>query len=693
MRIHVKLIGFVAGVLLVPFLIGVIYIDHFGKAYYQKQQGILYLTIAEELADTLQTGIKREFRHILDWVEISPVAALSKEYAAVPLDMGEVSLKDTAWPNLTEQDPTIQEILSNPLSDYLRVFNGINPWFAEIIVTDRHGRLTGATNKSTDYWQADEPWWQKTSTFPSGKGYLSSIQKDESAGVLAIDIATPVYSKDSSSEFLGVLKTSLNIKSILRQAAPSPWNKEISRNIFFPDGRLLTRIDGETIPGASSLSPTVLQQLTESRGHWTTAEIIPGKPALVASVTIRLTNEEVMEAPPELIVVVCRDLDVAMMPVRNTLHQLTLYAVFSLIILAVASYLIATHWFAQPLEQLRGAALSIVKHIKQSEQGQFEEMWESRQAAAETLADLESIQTKDEIQELSEDFIRMGRRVLNFQRQMERELMEKTEEIHSDLLMAREFQTALLPQDIPDMSAIENTSRYNLHFSHIYRPALSVSGDFFDISKISEHRVRVFIADVMGHGARSALMTAILHALLHSIEKTPEKPSRLLQRMNEEFFAIGNKTNETVFVTAVHLIIDTFAGVIRYASAGHPAPLVLDRETGDVRLLPIPGKPPAVGLIEDFTYEDSEMDINSEQTLLLYTDGATEAMNPKQEEFGQARLIETVRKAHEYSELDNLSGYILENLETFMDSAPALDDICLISAGLTRPNIPSNPDI
>lgn len=684
MRIHVKLISFVAGILLIPFLLGIFYIHHFGKAYYQKQQGLLHLTIAEELATTLESGIQREFQHILDWVDISPVAPLSEEYASVPLRMDRVSRIDTAWPELTEQDDSVQAILNNPLSDYLRGFNGINPWFSEIIVTDRHGRLIGATNKSTDYWQADELWWETASAFPNGEGWLSNIRRDESAGVLAVDIATPIYSKKTSHEFMGVLKTSLNIKHLLRQTAPAPWNKHILRDLFFTNGQPLISINGKITPDLPPLTQPTLQQLLALQEQWTTTEITPGEKSLVAAVTMQLTTGKSADNPSELLVVVSRNLSDVMMPVKNILRKLMLYAIVSLIVLALISYLIATQGFALPLKKLQHAALSIVQHIQQSEQGRFEDMWETRQAAVEKLGELESIQTHDEIQELSADFIRMGRRVLNFQRQMERELTEKTEEIHSELIMAREFQTALLPQDVPDISSTEGASLYDLHFNHVYRPALSVSGDFFDIAKISEHRVRVFIADVMGHGARSALMTAILHALLHSIEKTPQKPSCLLQRMNEEFCTLGKKTGETVFVTAIHMLIDTNTGIIRYSLAGHPPPLIFDQETEQVKLLESPEKPPAAGLIKDFIYKDYELPVQGNQTLLLYTDGAVEAMNPRQEEFGQKRLIDTMRKAFLESAADNLPFYILENLETFMDTAPTLDDICLISATLTR---------
>lgn len=690
MKIHAKLVGFVVVALLIPLFLGIFYIHYFGQFYYQKQKGVLYLTIAEELADTLQDGVQRNFQKVSNWIHFGAIPHLIEAVPVPPVNMEEILRMESSWADLSTNDAPLHAILSCPLSVQLRVFQLINPVFAEILVTDRFGRLIGATNPTTDYWQSDEFWWESAAALSREEGLVHGVVYDESADVLAIDMAFPVFSTDAPHEFLGALKVSLHATHLLQLAAPDPWNKEILRDIFFPDGRLLIRLDGGAEPGLSHIPAPVFQALLETTGKWVTVELEPGTPALAAVVRIPIVHGLFIspEGPArtrELYVVVHRDLEATMRPVREMLWQLTFYGVVTALIFALLSYLMTQCWFARPLAKLRAATLSIVKHIQQSEQGRYEDAWDSRLAAKEKLTALEAIHTRDELQDLSADFVRMGGRMLDFHRQLEQELTEKTEEIHSDLVMAREFQEALLPQDYPDLVMSCGARLYNLHFSHIYHPALSVSGDFFDIAKVSNYCVRVFIADVMGHGARSALMTAILHTLLHSVKKSPENPAELLQRMNEEFFAIGRKTDETIFVTAVHLVIDTATGVIRYASAGHPPPLSIDHADGAIKLLQPPGRqPPAIGLFRETVYENHEVPIAGDQTVLLYTDGATDAMNSKNEEFGSARLIETVRSAYQDSALTTLPEYILENLNDFMDTVPAVDDICLISANLTR---------
>jgi serine phosphatase RsbU (regulator of sigma subunit) len=195
----------------------------------------------------------------------------------------------------------------------------------------------------------------------------------------------------------------------------------------------------------------------------------------------------------------------------------------------------------------------------------------------------------------------------------------------------------------------------------------------------------VVVADVMGHGARSALMTAILHALISDMAKNDSDPAHLLQRMNKEFYGIGQRTGDTLFVTAIHMIIDTQLRTIRYAFAGHPSPLILDAASGSVDLLIPEDRPtPAAGLLPDTVYHGMETPIEKEETILLYTDGVTEARNPQDEEFGIHRLIQTVQACGVENRKASIPHYVLEILESYMDTAMAIDDICLVAIDISK---------
>ena len=123
----------------------------------------------------------------------------------------------------------------------------------------------------------------------------------------------------------------------------------------------------------------------------------------------------------------------------------------------------------------------------------------------------------------------MAVRVLRYHEQLEEEIAFKTAEIQRDLQFAREFQEALMPRSYPQVPTEPGAAPLALGFHHVYRPASSVGGDFFDVLKLDDYRAGVFIADVMGHGARSALVTAILRTLLHDLSRWADDPAQLLE--------------------------------------------------------------------------------------------------------------------------------------------------------------------
>jgi serine phosphatase RsbU (regulator of sigma subunit) len=688
MKIRTKLTVLPIIAVLLPLLGGIFYVRNAAQLYYEKQIGILYLTIAKEMVDDLEQGVLGQLEHLNGWSEHSGVILQLETLSMPPLDPEKIQRIETEWAALKESDELLRSILQNPLAELLVRFQKINPLFAELLLTDKEGRLVASTNPTTDYWQADETWWRESVALDDASaGWTRGIKYDVSAGVQAMDISLPV--RNQKGELLGVIKGSLNAIEVLQQLAPDPWNTEITRDIFFHDGQLFARLNpqtgGEKLPERASCP--ALAQLLDETNTWKIVELFPGAVSLAACVPVGMGygSRPSPNASQAIYVVVHRDYGGAMAPVRKVIRELTLQGFLVVAIIAILSFAVATFWFARPLGKLRGAALGISEHVHRQEQGRIEEARKSMREVEQSLRKLDSIRTRDELQDLAGVFSHMGGRVLNFHRQLERELTRKTEEINEDLVMAREFQEALLPHGYPEMSYPVGSDSYNLGFSHIYRPAQSVSGDFFDISEISNHCIRVFVADVMGHGARSALMTAILHALIYSAAKDDDDPARLLQRMNEEFHAIGQRTGETIFVTAVHLIIDTRRCIVRYAAAGHPSPLIIDRASGVITpLIPADRKTAAAGLFVDSVYAGAELPVDREQTILLYTDGVTEAQNPQHEEFGTLRLLQAVGEVCTQKKQCALPEYLIETLDTFMDTAPALDDICLVSIDISK---------
>ncbi len=263
----------------------------------------------------------------------------------------------------------------------------------------------------------------------------------------------------------------------------------------------------------------------------------------------------------------------------------------------------------------------------------------------------------------------------------EAEKAAKAAEIERDLQFAHQFQQSLLP-DQDEYPEVPNTpfAPLRLNFHHVYQPTLSLGGDFFDVLKLSDHRAGIFIADVMGHGARSALVTAILRTLFQDLAQQTGDPGELLTRMNHRFYNIIQESEQFLFVSAFYLVLDTEKATATYATAGHPAPVWADRAQGQVTPLEdalCTG--PALGLSPDQTYNSHSAAIKAGDVFLLFTDGLVEAPDAEGEEFGEARLFDVVRENLQ-SDVSSLEHAIMSALNQFTGGVTLPDDLCLVAA-------------
>ena len=223
------------------------------------------------------------------------------------------------------------------------------------------------------------------------------------------------------------------------------------------------------------------------------------------------------------------------------------------------------------------------------------------------------------------------------------ELRRKNMEMDADLVLARGVQQALLPRGYPVFPTGASPEQSTLQFSHRWIPSEKVAGDFFDIFPAGENSAGIFLCDVMGHGVRAALVTALLRGLLREHLQLADQPGRFLTEINRSLQILLGQTGDLVFVTAVYLVADSVNGKIAIANAGHPAPLHLCRHIGTVSPLMAPyGPDPALGLLPDMVYEAWETSLDHGDAVLLFTDGLFEAANDRGEEFGRSRLRKVV---------------------------------------------------
>jgi len=266
----------------------------------------------------------------------------------------------------------------------------------------------------------------------------------------------------------------------------------------------------------------------------------------------------------------------------------------------------------------------------------------------------------------------------------DREIRQKNEQMETDLRMATELQQALMPSTYPTFPADAARGATKLCFCHRYLAATQMGGDFFHIARLNDDTAAICICDVMGHGVRAALITAMMRAMIetHSVEAA--EPGRLLTQLNSEFTGILKQTGTLVFVTVLYCVINVREGIARFARAGHPPPLQVRRSSGEVQpiIMGADSAGPAVGIIPNAKFKTTEAKLAPGDCLLFYTDGIIEVEAREGNQFGIEGLQQTVR-AHLNEPTDSLLDAVVSDVYKFGGSTVLTDDACLVAAELS----------
>ena len=259
------------------------------------------------------------------------------------------------------------------------------------------------------------------------------------------------------------------------------------------------------------------------------------------------------------------------------------------------------------------------------------------------------------------------------------EINLKNQQIEADLRLSRELQQALLPESFPVFPPTADPASSAFRFHRIYRTAGIVGGDFFHVQAISDLCAGVFIADVMGHGVRAALVSAMLRALLEELEPQHNNPGELLTQLNRELVSILSRGHhQVVYATALYMIVNAATHTVCYATAGHPAPLHVRRQDNRVKILDHEAAGTLLGLFDNLVYGASEWTVNPGDSIILFTDGIFEVENMSKEEFGVTRMLETIGKNRHGSTAEVLDHLIRDAL-SYSANHQFTDDVCLLA--------------
>ena len=235
-----------------------------------------------------------------------------------------------------------------------------------------------------------------------------------------------------------------------------------------------------------------------------------------------------------------------------------------------------------------------------------------------------------------------------------------------ELERAREIQSSLLPKEIPQLAGFE--------VAGAWQPALTVSGDYYDVLRLDGHRLGTCIADVAGKGVSAALLMANVQAAVRAFADSSGSPAEMCSKVNallHENVATGK------FVTFLYGVLDAEKRTFRYCNAGHLPPIVFSE--GEART--VDGGGAVLGVFPSWSYEDAVIELKAGDRLLLFTDGITEAADASGQEFGETGIADFV-KANSALAAKELNSRLLKRVTEFCDAQFHDDATVLVIAAL-----------
>lgn len=230
---------------------------------------------------------------------------------------------------------------------------------------------------------------------------------------------------------------------------------------------------------------------------------------------------------------------------------------------------------------------------------------------------------------------RQARRQANEEKQAREEVIHHLQEAEREIAEAKAIQERFLPREIPQMAG------YGIASS--WQSARIVSGDYFDVIALGENRLGLCIADVAGKGIPAALLMSNLQAAVRGLSSPSVTPDHLCNSLNS---LVWKNTHTDRFITLFYAQLDGPARRLRYANAGHNAPIVMHADGSHERLRDGGG---VLGVFEEQNFDLGAVDLAPGDRLVLFTDGVTEASNREDEEFGEQRLLALLEQQRKLS--------------------------------------------
>jgi sigma-B regulation protein RsbU (phosphoserine phosphatase) len=284
---------------------------------------------------------------------------------------------------------------------------------------------------------------------------------------------------------------------------------------------------------------------------------------------------------------------------------------------------------------------------------------------------LPPIQSSDEVGALTSSFHQMRDSLKVYVRDLEATTRAK-ERLESELQLARRIQIDMLPA-----ASAGGKAGDGFELQAILEPARQIGGDLYEHFH-RDGKLTFVVGDVSGKGVGAALFMARAKTLFRAIAAREPDPGEILRAVNRD---LCEENEQGMFVTLFAGILDLATGELRYASAGHDPPVLLDGGGAAPRFLTVDGGP-VLGLLEASEYRAQRMTLAPGEALVLYTDGVSEALDPNGEFFTTDRLLELLAKTSP-GPAAGIARAVYEAVKAFAGSAPQSDDITVMAVRYT----------
>ncbi len=344
--------------------------------------------------------------------------------------------------------------------------------------------------------------------------------------------------------------------------------------------------------------------------------------------------------------------EIPMATLQKALGDYVAHAVLSMLVVTILCLAVYVHILYRsiiaPINLIAAEASSFVK--------------EENQVSTE----LPKIRTGDEIQTLSETLLKMEMDINHYIDNLTRVTAEK-ERISAELNVATQIQADMLPRIFP---AFPGRQEFDIFAT--MNPAKEVGGDFYDFFLTDSDHLALVVADVSGKGIPAALFMVISKTLIKNQAQMGDSPKEILQAVNDQ---LCENNEAEMFVTVWLGILEISTGVLTAVNAGHEYP-IMRKAGGAYELLDDPHGF-VMGVMPGMQYQEYELKMQKGDSIYVYSDGAPDAVNLKEEQFERERLLASLNQAPDASP-EELLGQVKGDIDRFVGDAAQFDDITML---------------